>query len=113
MHQTKKGNQWYFGMKAHLVDSRTKLIHAAVATPANVADGTVLHIFANSPEPSPINMNISRPSTASTFTHREHSPSTFHASSGLPLADRLLAGQHMAQGISDQFTDARFASLDA
>jgi IS5 family transposase len=38
MHQTKKGNQWYFGMKAHIgIDSRTKLIHAAVATPANVA----------------------------------------------------------------------------
>ena len=32
MHQTKKGNQWYFGMKAHIgIDSRTKLIHAAVA----------------------------------------------------------------------------------
>ena len=44
MHQTKKGNQWYFGMKAHLgVDSRTKLIHAVAATPANVADSTVLH----------------------------------------------------------------------
>jgi transposase, IS5 family len=43
MHQTKKGNQWYFGMKAHLgVDSRLKLIHAVVATPANVADSTVL-----------------------------------------------------------------------
>jgi len=29
MHQTKKGNQWYFGMRAHFgVDSRTKLIHA-------------------------------------------------------------------------------------
>jgi IS5 family transposase len=43
MHKTKKGNQWYFGMKAPLgVDSRTKLIHAAVATPANVADSTVL-----------------------------------------------------------------------
>jgi transposase, IS5 family len=43
MHQTKKGNQWYFGMKAHLgVDSRTKLIHAVVATPANAADSTVL-----------------------------------------------------------------------
>src|SRR5713226_7104518 len=43
MHQTKKGNQWYFGMKAHLgVDSRTKLIHAVVATPANVADSAVL-----------------------------------------------------------------------
>jgi IS5 family transposase len=43
MHQTKKGNQWYFGMKAHFgVDSRTKLIHAVVATPANVADSRVL-----------------------------------------------------------------------
>ena len=43
MHQTKKGNQWYFGMKAHVgVDSRTKIIHAVVATPANVADSRVL-----------------------------------------------------------------------
>ena len=43
MHQTKKGNQWYFGMKAHVgVDSKTKLIHTVVATAANVADATVL-----------------------------------------------------------------------
>jgi 5-methylcytosine-specific restriction endonuclease McrA len=43
MHQTKKGNQWYFGMKAHFgVDSRSKLIHAVQATPANVADSAVL-----------------------------------------------------------------------
>ena len=43
MHQTRKGNQWYFGMKAHFgIDSRTKLIHAVAATPANVADSTVL-----------------------------------------------------------------------
>ncbi|MBI2682045.1 MAG: IS5 family transposase [Acidobacteriales bacterium] len=43
MHQTKKGNQWYFGMKAHVgVDSKTKLIHSALVTPANVADATVL-----------------------------------------------------------------------
>lgn len=43
MHQTKKGQQWYFGMKAHVgVDSHTKLIHTAVVTPANVADATVL-----------------------------------------------------------------------
>jgi IS5 family transposase len=43
MHQTKKGNQWYFGMKAHVgVDSKTKMIHTAVATAANVADATVL-----------------------------------------------------------------------
>lgn len=39
MRQTRKGNQWYFGMKAHIgVDSKTKIIHSAVATAANVAD---------------------------------------------------------------------------
>ncbi len=43
MHQTKKGNQWYFGMKAPLgVDSRTKLIHSVAATAANVHDSQVL-----------------------------------------------------------------------
>jgi IS5 family transposase len=43
MHQTKKGNQWYFGMKAHLgVDSQTKLIHSVAATVANVHDSQVL-----------------------------------------------------------------------
>jgi transposase, IS5 family len=43
MHQAKKGNQWYFGMKAHVgVDSKTKVIHSVVATSANVADSNVL-----------------------------------------------------------------------
>src|SRR6202165_4358152 len=43
MHPTKQGKQWYFGMKAHVgVDSKTKIIHTAVATAANVADSTVL-----------------------------------------------------------------------
>lgn len=43
MHQTKKGNQWFFGMKAHIgVDSRTKLIHAVAVTAANVHDATCL-----------------------------------------------------------------------
>jgi len=43
MHQTKKGNPWYFGMKAHIgVDSRTKLIHSVVATAANVHDSQML-----------------------------------------------------------------------
>ena len=43
MHQTRKGNQWYFGMKAHIgVDSRSKLIHSVVATSANVHDSQVL-----------------------------------------------------------------------
>lgn len=43
MHQTKKGNQWYFGMKAHIgVDSQTKLIHSVAATPANTHDSQLL-----------------------------------------------------------------------
>jgi IS5 family transposase len=43
MGATRKGNQWYFGMKIHIgVDSRSKLIHSAVATAANVHDATVL-----------------------------------------------------------------------
>ncbi len=43
MHQTKKGNQWHFGMKAHIgVDSQTKVIHSVVVTPANTADCKVL-----------------------------------------------------------------------
>jgi IS5 family transposase len=42
-HQTRKGNQWYFGMKLHIgVDSKTKLIHSVVVTPANVHDSRVL-----------------------------------------------------------------------
>ena len=44
MHQTKKGNQWYFGMKAHIgVDSTTKLVHTVVTTAANAHDSTELH----------------------------------------------------------------------
>lgn len=43
MHQTKKGNEWYFGMKAHIgVDSQNKLIHSLAVTAANVADSQVL-----------------------------------------------------------------------
>src|SRR3546814_3688743 len=48
MHQTKKGNQWYFGMKAHIgVDTDSGLVHTVTTTPANVADvtqtGALLH----------------------------------------------------------------------
>ena len=41
MHQTKKGNQWYFGMKVHIgVDKDTGLIHSVETTAANVHDIT-------------------------------------------------------------------------
>ena len=43
MHQAAKGNQWYFGMKAHVgVDSKSKLIHTILASAANVADRDAL-----------------------------------------------------------------------
>src|SRR5437868_14761168 len=39
MHQTTKGKEWYFGMRARVgVDSKTQIIHTAVATEANVDD---------------------------------------------------------------------------
>lgn len=39
MHQTKKGNQWYFGMKAHIgADAQYGLVHTVVSTAANVSD---------------------------------------------------------------------------
>jgi IS5 family transposase len=43
MHQTAKGKQWYFGMKAHVgVDANSKMIHSVVVTPANTADSQVV-----------------------------------------------------------------------
>ena len=42
MKQTRKGNQWYFGMKAHIgVDAVTGLTHRVAATSANIADVTM------------------------------------------------------------------------
>jgi len=39
MHQTRKGNQWYFGMKAHIgVDSREGVVHSVCTSAASVAD---------------------------------------------------------------------------
>ena len=41
MHQTKKGNQWHFGMKAHIgVDADSGLVHTVVGMAANVNDVT-------------------------------------------------------------------------
>jgi len=43
MHQTRKGNQWYFGMKAHIgVDSRQGHVHSVCSTAASVADKHML-----------------------------------------------------------------------
>jgi IS5 family transposase len=44
MHQTKKGNQWHFGMKAHTgVDAESGLVHSVHATAANESDVAHAH----------------------------------------------------------------------
>jgi IS5 family transposase len=48
MHSSKKGNQWYFGMKAHIgVDAESGLVHTVRGTPGHVSDiaeaNTLLH----------------------------------------------------------------------
>ena len=45
MHQTRKGNQWYFGLKAHVgVDARSGIVHSVCTTAASVAD---VHMLAD------------------------------------------------------------------
>ena len=44
MHQTKKGNLWHFGMKAHIgVDAESGITHTLVTTPAHISDVTQAH----------------------------------------------------------------------
>ncbi len=53
MHQVRKGNQWHFGMKAHIgVDSKSGLIHTVAGTAANVADITQAHALLHGEEKS-------------------------------------------------------------
>ena len=51
MHQTKKGNQWHFGMKAHIgVDADSGLVHTVIGTAANVNDVTQGHALLHGEE---------------------------------------------------------------
>ena len=51
MHQTKKGNPWNFGMKAHIgVDAQSGLIHSVTGTAANVADIAQTHALLHGAE---------------------------------------------------------------
>ena len=51
MHQSKKGNQWYFGMKAHIgVDAESGLVHTVVGTAGNVSDVSQTHALLHGEE---------------------------------------------------------------
>jgi IS5 family transposase len=51
MRQTKKGNAWHFGMKAHIgVDAASGVVHTVVGTAANVADVAQAHALLHGEE---------------------------------------------------------------
>lgn len=51
MHQTRKGNAWYFGMKAHIgLDAQSGLVHRVVGTAANVSDVSQTHALVHGKE---------------------------------------------------------------
>ena len=53
MKQTRKGNQWYFGMKAHIgADAKSGLVHTVVGTAANVSDISQAHELLHGQEQS-------------------------------------------------------------
>jgi IS5 family transposase len=84
MHQTRKGRQWYFGMKLHIgVDSKTGLAHSAVVTAANVHDkhplATLLHgaeeqLYGDSAYASPQELIRSKAARAEDCTNQRVRP---------------------------------------
>ena len=54
MHQSKKGNDWHFGMKAHIgVDAASGLVHTVIGTAGNVSDVTQAHALLHGAECQP------------------------------------------------------------
>ena len=81
MHQTKKGNQWHFGMKAHIgVDAKSGLTHSLVTTAANEHDLNQLVICC-------MERNLSQPMA----TKGRHSARAGRGGCG--LADRRAPGK--------------------
>jgi IS5 family transposase len=80
MHQTRKGQQWYFGMKLHIgVDSQSGLAHSAVVTPANVHDkhplpkllhGNEQRVYGDSAYASQKELIVSKAPQAKDFTNQ-------------------------------------------
>lgn len=80
MHQTRKGQQWYFGMKLHIgVDSQSGLAHSAVVTAANVHDkhplpdllhGNEQRVYGDSAYASQKNLIRSKATKAKDFTNQ-------------------------------------------
>jgi len=80
MHQTRKGQQWYFGMKLHIgVDSQSGLAHSAVVTAANIHDkhplpdllhGNEQRVYGDSAYASQKDLIASKAPSAKDFTNQ-------------------------------------------
>ena len=80
MHQTRKGQQWYFGMKLHIgVDSQSGLAHSAMVTAANVHDkhplpdllhGNEQRVYGDSAYASQKDLIASKAASAKDFTNQ-------------------------------------------
>ncbi len=63
MHQTRKGNQWYFGMKMHIaVDDMTGVVYSLVSTTANVNDVTQAGHLLHGDEERTLAMSVTKAS---------------------------------------------------
>ena len=81
MHQTRKGNEWYFGMKMHIgMDSKTKLVHLIATSSANMHDlqmiGELLHgqetrVWGDSAYTGQREKILNKAPYAQDFTHRK------------------------------------------
>ena len=77
MHQAKKGNQWHFGMKAHIgVDLDSGLVHTVLTTPANVNDVTQAHALLHGQETDALG-DAGYQGVAKRLEHRD-TPVTWH-----------------------------------
>ncbi|CAB3804890.1 hypothetical protein LMG28138_05595 [Pararobbsia alpina] len=120
MHQTRKGQQWYFGMKIHIgVDSQTGLAHSAVVTAANVHDkhplpellhGAEQRVYGDSAYVSQKELIASKAPQAKDFTNQrvrnrsgevDQTRRTKNRNKSLPLDRRVLHGLCRTVGAMD------------
>jgi IS5 family transposase len=121
MHQTKKGNQWHFGMKAHIgVDVTSGVVHTLVGTAANEADinqtAALLHARRRLSSPMPA---IPGPTsgrdlrtTMSPGTSRSSAASSRHYPNGCGIGPRQRSARchRCGRGSSTHSTSSRTCS---
>ena len=107
MHQSKKGNQWYFGMKAHIgVDAHSGLVHTVIGTAGNVSDISQAQALLHGDEQAAFGdagyQGVEkRPESAeaSVHWHVAEKPSKIKTLAGTALGDLLVQIEHAKASI--------------